>query len=257
LRFAQGANLKEINMLPAKRVPQRQAFTGLPSQIKGMIQDDIDLLELASRLSVKPGTVRKIISGRPVSSYVKMKLHTMLKQDGLLERPLRDSPVQELRELNRLYQELGTLRAVGEKVGLCRERVRQLLSKGDRIGLFVYRPKKRSLISRKKILSDYRKYLNLGEVAKVNKISLPYLAKLRTLHKIGKKDLHPMQKNAQRRECIDAYTALRERLGHSPSTSELQKMKKGRYLEKKIHRLWGSFSAFRKEFSIPSESLCS
>ncbi|MFQ5949126.1 MAG: hypothetical protein ACE5J1_00365, partial [Nitrospiria bacterium] len=40
-------------------------------------------------------------------------------------------------------------------------------------------------------------------------------------------------------------------LGHHPTTTELQKMKKGRYLQAKIRKLWGSFGAFRKTLDIP------
>ncbi|MFQ5949662.1 MAG: hypothetical protein ACE5J1_03125, partial [Nitrospiria bacterium] len=40
-------------------------------------------------------------------------------------------------------------------------------------------------------------------------------------------------------------------LGHHPTTTELQKMKRGRYLQAKIRKLWGSFGAFRKTLDIP------
>lgn len=223
------------------------------SKLADMVKDKIDLLETASRLGVAPSTISKIIEGRPISRYIETKIHDVFRADPLLRAaPRRQTTVERMLEVNRIYRELGTLQAVADRIGLSRERVRQLLSKGADIGLFEYRPFKQPLLSKEKILSDYRRFLKLNMVAKVNKISLPYLQQLRSVHKIKGEELAAVRTAGWRLQCIDTYNSIARELGHYPTTTELQKMKKGRYLQAKIRKLWGSFGAFRKTLGIPS-----
>ncbi|MFQ5779464.1 MAG: hypothetical protein ACE5HN_01600 [Nitrospiria bacterium] len=224
------------------------AFTKLTE----IVRDKIDLLDIASRLGVAPSTIGKIIEGRPVSRYIEVKIQSALRCDPLLcAAPARPSVIERMVEVNRLYKESGSLKAVGERVGLSRERVRQLLTKGAEVGLFEYRPSKQPFIPKEKILNDYRKYLKLSLVSKVNHISLPYLQQLREVYQITGKELAAVRAVCWRRQCIDAYISIVRALGHHPTTTELQKMKKGRYLQAKIRKLWGSFGAFRKTLDIP------
>lgn len=127
------------------------------SEVARVIRDEIDLLEVSSRCQVNPTTLRKILEERPVSPPTERKIRAGL---GLTPPPggmsSRLSTVERLCELRRLYQEKGTLAAVGRSVGLSRERVRQLLVKGAEIGLFEYTSRASSFPSRKKILDDHR-----------------------------------------------------------------------------------------------------
>jgi hypothetical protein len=49
------------------------------------------------------------------------------------------SRLERLLEVHRLYQAHGTLAATAKALGLSRERVRQLLIQGSKVGLFEYR----------------------------------------------------------------------------------------------------------------------
>ncbi|WDT82738.1 MAG: sigma factor-like helix-turn-helix DNA-binding protein (plasmid) [Candidatus Manganitrophus sp.] len=116
-----------------------ETAVSLFSEVARVISNEIDLLEVSSRCRVNPTTLRKILQERPVSPPTERKIRAGL---GLTPPPgavfSRPSRVDRLCELYRLYQEKGTLAAVGRTVGLSRERVRQLLVRGTQIGLFEY-----------------------------------------------------------------------------------------------------------------------
>lgn len=150
-----------------------------------------------------------------------------------------------------MYEELGTLEAVGKKIGVTRERVRQLLAKGSNLGLFEYKPFDYPFVPKEKIVADYRNYLTLGHVVKANNISLPYLRKLLTAYGITEEGLRSLWLAGHKMRCVDAYSRIKDQLGHHPTTTELQRSKPWRYLSLKITRLWGSIDAFREELSIP------
>ena len=118
-----------------------EADTSLISEVTKMVRDEIDLLELSSRCRVNPTTVRKILEERRISPYTEKKIRAGVE---LAPPPAgvsgRLSKVERLREIHRLYLEKGTLEAVGRTIGLSRERVRQLLVRGAKIGLFEYDP---------------------------------------------------------------------------------------------------------------------
>ncbi len=242
-------------MLHLERIPSKQSSLLIATQLIAAVRSKVDLLEVASKLRVTPRTVKKVITGQTVSPYIRLKIQTALQEDTALVHSSKKSPVQHLLEINQLYQAGGTLRSVGAKVGLSGERVRQLLLTGTEVGLFKYQPPKAPVISRKKILSDYKKYLNFGQVARVNNISLPYLMRLRLLHKIERKSLHAIRVAGQRRKCIEMYISIKEQLGHYPKTIELQKLEKGPYLHGKILRLWGSFGAFQEARKLAPKSI--
>lgn len=155
-------------------------------------------------------------------------------------------------EVYRLYEVEKNLNLVGIKLGLCRERVRQLLKKGAEIGLFKYEPQKPPLLSREKILRDFGRHLKLKAVAKANQISPRYLSKLMALHSISKFDLEAIRLEGQKRQCIKQYRAVVDKLGRHPKVAELQSSKSTRSLEYKIRKIWGSVRSFR--FDINSTS---
>jgi hypothetical protein len=230
------------------------------SRVKTMVTNETDLLRVSDRLNVNPSTVRKIVEGNPVSRSVKKKIRDAFKQEELNPAESRHSTVERLLEVYHLYEEAQSLRTVGQKMGVSRERIRQLLEKGSEAGLFEYKPLKFPLvyknpIPKKKILRDYKKFLRLKAVAKSNGISTTHLSKLLDLHQITNEDLKMARKEGERAKCIRRYYSIVRRLGHHPTTTELQRLKSARYLSSQIRRLWGSFGAFRKEFEIPSPQI--
>ena len=151
----------------------------------------------------------------------------------------------------RTYQKGGTLEYVAKKMGLTRERIRQILTKGTQFGLFDYTGRDYHYIDKSKLIEDYARYLSLGAVAKINGVTTHYLRRILTAYKITEKDLEAMKVNSMKSQCIELYKNIEKELGHSPTTTELQYKQKWRYLSMKISRLWGSIDAFREELQIP------
>ncbi len=155
----------------------------------------------------------------------------------------------------RLYLEGGTLEYVAKKLRLTRERIRQILVEGTKLGLFNYTGKDYCYIEKDKIIADYSKYLRLGKVAQVNAITLSYLRRMLTAYKITEKDLGEVRLKSTKDKCIELYRKIETELGRPPTTTDLQKRdgpRKGwRYLSIKIVRIWGSIDAFREELCIP------
>lgn len=225
------------------------------SRLRTMVTNKTDLLRLSDRLNVNPSTVQKILEGSPVSRSVKKKIHAAFTQEEPRPVQPRHSTVERLLEFHRLYEKSKSLRAVGQTMGVSRERVRQLLEKGSEVGLFEYRPLKSPLISKHKILKDYKKFLKLNAVAQANGISTSHLSKLIDLYQITEEDLKRMRREGGRVKCIHRYYSIVQQLGHHPTTTELQRLKSKRYLSSQIRTLWGSFDAFRKELQIPSPQI--
>lgn len=230
-----------------------ESVPSLFSEVAKIVRDEIDLLELSSRCRVNPTTVRKILEERRISPYTEKKIRAGLE---LAPPPAgisgRLSKVERLREIHRLYLEKGTLEAVGRTIGLSRERVRQLLVRGVRIGLFEYSARRISDPSREKILEDYRKFLGLEGVAEVNRLSIATLRRLCRSYRITREELAAVRDDRRRTACIDLYFSLARELGHPPTPAELERLKKGRSLQWQIRKKWGSFDAFRRDLKIPS-----
>jgi hypothetical protein len=223
----------------------------LSDRLQDMIKNDLGLFRISSQLGVRPSTVSKILEGNQVSQSVERKIVVALR-NGPASNPVRIhcSTHERLLDIFRLYQEEGTLDAVGNKIGLSRERVRQLLVKGSRAGLFRYETVRRfqPYLSKEKILSDYGNMLKLYLVAKANDISVGHLKRLIAQFGISQGDLEKIQYERRKARCIEEYVGYFEKLGHLPNTTELQRGS-GAYLSQKITKLWGSFRAFRKELN--------
>ena len=226
------------------------------SRVRTLVTNKTDLLKVSDRLNVNPSTVQKILEGSPVSRSVKKKIRVAFMNEDLNPVASKYSTVERLLAAHHLYEKAQSLRTVGEKMGLSRERVRQLLEKGSEAGLFEYKPLKFSsiqkIIPKQKILNDYKKFLRLKGVAQSNGISTAHLSKLIDLHQITEEDLKAARKEGGRAKCINRYYSITRKLGHHPTTTELQRLKPARYLLSQIRRFWGSFDAFRKELQIPS-----
>lgn len=234
-------------------VTLNETEASLFSEVARVVRDEIDLLEVSSRCRVNPTTLRKILEERPVSPPTEKKIRAGLgltpPPGGILSLPSR---VDQLCELYRLYQEKGTLAAVGRTVGLSRERVRQLLVRGTQIGLFEYPACPPSGPSREKILEDYKNFLSLNAVAGVNRLSMAALRRLCQSHRITREELEQIRNERRRIACIDLYLSIVQEMGHHPTTTELSTSKSGRSLRWQIGRGWGSIEAFRSALRIPS-----
>jgi hypothetical protein len=223
-------------------------------KIRKMIQNETDLLKASISFGVNPTPLRKIMASQPVSKYWIKKLYIQLKSQKDPNLVFLNSPkVLKLLSTYRLYKEKGSLDKVGTQLGLSRERIRQLLNKGTKLGLFDYQKLKRKPlpnIPKEKILEDYHNLLRLSEVAKLNDISADELRKLLQFHQIRKKTLHSIQIKKQKEKCVVQYFQMVEKFGRHPSTAELQTTYIGHYLSDKIVRFWRSIHIFRQELNI-------
>lgn len=222
------------------------------SEVSQQVKSEIDLLEASSKWGVTSTTLKKVLEGRPISRYVEGKIRSALQlgaSSGM--STIKSSTVERLLELYHRYQEAGTLRAAGRATGLSHERVRQLLIKGANLGLFEYQAIQPPLIAKEKILNDYQKYLQFAAVAKANAISREHLHRLIAFYRITEESLEAIRIAGQQHQCVDAYISIAQEMGRYPTATDLQRLKTGSYLQRKIKRVWGSFQAFREALGIP------
>lgn len=226
--------------------------SALASKLREIIKSDVDIFDLASKWGVTETSLRKIYEGKPVTRFLTRKVEAALACARPTDQVARPSAaIERLRSIHKLYKELGTLEAVGEQVGLTRERVRQLLVKGRGIGLFEYKPYEYPYISKDKLIDDYIQSPNLGYVAKINQISPSYLRKLLTAYSISEERLAECRAENKRARSIEQYNRLVDKEGHHLTTTELQSTSEGHSLHCRINRLWGTIDAFRETFNIP------
>src|SRR5215471_3181270 len=223
----------------------QRLFENLSSKIGQMINNPIDVIKVSTRFAVNPSTIQKIIDGRPVSRAVQEKLFSAMETEPSKPTDAKLSMVERLQEIHRLYNDLGTLAAVGQKIGVTRERVRQLLEKGTKLGLFEYKPFNYPFVSKETILADYKEHLSLGHVARINHITPGYLRKLLTAYGVTEEKLRSLLIEGHKARCVKQYHSIQRQLGHHPTTTELQSSKSWRYLSLKIPKLWGSIDSFR------------
>ena len=226
----------------------------LYNRIRKMIQDEKNLLRISICLGVKMTTLRRIKGGEPVSKYILEKVSSELEKGVDPDDFLSRSPVaRKLLLVYQLYQEERSMEKVGGILNLSRERIRQLLEKGTELGLFEYR-KLNVLplpnVPKAKILEDYKNLLSLKEVAEKHNISIVQIYKLLDFYHIGSEELDTIRIREKKLKCINQYSSFADRLGHPPSTRELQKTSEGNYLSFKILQLWGSIHNFRRELNI-------
>lgn len=235
-------------MPPSAGLMIEKTHDSVYSEVTQQVKNEIELLEASSKWGVTPTTLKKILEGRPISRYIEVKIRSALHLDA---PSTKSSTVERFLEVYHRYQDAGTLRAAGRATGLSYERVRQLLVKGANLGLFEYRPSQSPLITKEKVLSDYQKYLKLAAVAKANSISRAHLHWLISFYQITGKSLAAIRIRGRQHQCIDAYISIAQEIGRYPTTTDLQWLKSGTYLQIKIKRLWGSFQAFREALGIP------
>lgn len=170
----------------------------------------------------------------------------------------RCSPTQKEREkmllVKKLYDELGTLDKVGDSLSLTRERIRQILNKGQRYNLFKYeltREKKFkeaiSSIGRETLVEQIKTYPNKFDVSSNLGIDINTLLRLIKFYNI---DLESYREEARYKKVLTRYSKMVNILGYHPSTTEMQHDREWRTVWAGIDRLWGSVELFRREFGI-------
>ncbi|HXN07757.1 MAG TPA: sigma factor-like helix-turn-helix DNA-binding protein [Nitrospiria bacterium] len=214
-------------------------------------------MQIAFCFGIRPTPLRKMLENRPVSIYFIDKVQKIQAEIScgadLNDFVFKSESGQKLLSVYRLYQQERTLEKVGSLMGLTRERVRQLLNKGTKLGLFKYKKlnvKGLPDISKEKIIEDYKKSLRLRDVAHFNNISIKQLSEILRQNNLTCRELKAIRLEERRMNCIHQYEVFVKKVGRHPSTTQLQRTSGGSSLSNKITRLWGSIHAFRREFNI-------
>ena len=219
-----------------------------------MIQNETHLLKVSIIFGVNPTPLRKIMAGKLVSRYFIKKMFVKLKKEKNFDSAFFKSPmVRRFLAVYGIYRKEGSLVNVARNLGLSRERVRQLLYKGNKLGLFDYKKIKefsKPRIPKKKIIRDFQNLRRLNKLAKLYKMSTAQLSKLLQHYQIDKATLNTIRTKGEKLKCINQYTSLLKQSGRHLSSSDLQETKKGHYLSFKITKYWGSIHTFRKELNI-------
>ncbi|MDC4205948.1 MAG: hypothetical protein MPW17_05180 [Candidatus Manganitrophus sp.] len=232
-------------------VSMTETHRPLSEEIRERVHSNDDLLKAASTFKVTPSTLRKILAGKPISRFIERKIRAV-REGGAESRSAhrRRMYLVRLLEVYHLYKTRGTLTAAGQEIGLSRERIRQLLTKGSEIGLFEYPPSRRPKVSREEILADYRRYLKWSAVAEIHSLSIDRMRRLLRYYRITHKELCAIRTEGRKERCIALYKAAAGALGHHPTTTEMQGICSTRYLATQIRKLWGSIASFREELKI-------
>src|ERR1700686_2139385 len=145
-----------------------------------------------------------------------------------------------LLKISERYAVLGTLQAVGTERGITRERVRQLLVKGIRRGLFTIPPKSSpALPPFSEIFSAVMKHGTVKAAAKALGIPLYYLVHVLEPHRAT---VVIMRTTYKREKIMRDYRSVVDALGRHPSAEDLQKSERAgrpdcwRYLGDRIRR---------------------
>lgn len=196
-------------------------------------------------------------SGRKTLKEIEARVRELFanQQQGLPDRlflsPAIRKNEKQLREVYGLYEKHGTLDAVGRHIGLSRERVRQLLVRGTKAGLYTYNSKKRGpACDPQKLLDDYRRLGSVKRVAHENSLNHVHVVKALKQHGVTSDQMRFLRDEALREHCASDFKALAEKLGHFPNATELQRMA-GRALYARIVNNWGSIDKLREHLNVP------
>lgn len=153
-----------------------------------------------------------------------------------------------------LYDQFKTLEEVASRLNLTRERVRQLLKKGHEYKLFQYevtseKEFKRVLakISSADLINEIKSQSNRFQRCENLGISMNDYFKLLKHYQIDTQDY---LMSARLKRYLVRYSGIVDKLGHHPSTTEMQAKTGWRAIYSAIERLWGSIDKFRSEFGI-------
>ena len=124
-----------------KKSIDEEQFYKLSLKFRATVKDKLGAVRLADRMGVSPSSIRKILAGEPISFGLRKKILAAARgRPGHRKR----ATIKRLKQAYRLYIEERSLERAGRKMGITRERVRQLLVEGAQLGLYDYKPFHRS-----------------------------------------------------------------------------------------------------------------
>lgn len=224
------------------------------------LQHEGSILRVANTLQIPYYAIRPLL----LSTFHCRSLYS-LRRKLKIKRKMSDKQLDKLKTAKKYYDKYLTLQKTADKLNISRERVRQLLNIGQNCGLFKYEinaeiRQKRKLQRRntiiKKLISKYDRESLINEIkmlidstkicGKLN-ITTEELKSLLNHFNINYGDYREATKMGL---CLEKYMKIVDILGHHPTTTEMMANKDWRNIRIKIHKYWGSFDNFRKEYGI-------
>jgi len=170
--------------------------------------------QAASHLNIDPFILAKLICGRQVNGRFRALIRRRLEKVQVLSPSKRivlvESPLEHLaedslahcRQAYELYKSHGTLEAVGRRLNLSRERVRQLINRGVAYGVIPAEPhytqasRPFPFSSREEFLAAYRKTPSMCRLVQNLHISKQKLKRFCRAHAILRQDLESIRRSS-------------------------------------------------------------
>lgn len=168
-----------------------------------------------------------------------------------------EKEISRLKEIKKVHEKCLTLQKTGDELGITRERVRQLLKKGEQLGLYAYlNPRERKEKRLRELTKKYNKNILLNVIKDTygsNKICKKLDLKkheLKYLLNYYDVDCSEYYKLMSMKKYMREYSQIVENLGHHPSTTEMNRRKDWRSVWAGIDRYWGDMETFRRDYGI-------
>lgn len=254
--------LRHLTRIFCKSLSRTQSFQVTAHRFDVSVQVVKECIKQADRIGLlESAYVKKAISNRAAFRRV-LKSSGFSREGSDLKRSSRKcrglvdvsaEQAAKLKEIHKLYKELKSYQAVGDKLGLSRERVRQLLVKGAAAGLFEHEVTNR--LRRKQLENHLPKSVLAQEVSEfscaniAHRYGVPTKAVIALCEEYGL-ITQELRQERNRKRTLNEYTAMVNYLGYHPSTGDMNRAGY-RALWARISRHWGSFENFRKIYDIP------
>jgi AraC-like DNA-binding protein len=213
------------------------------------LRQKYSIQKVAKSLNMSFGAIRDLL----FRSYNCKNINDLRKKLKI-KRNLSNKEIAKLRMVKELYDKCLTLERVAEQLHLTRERIRQLLNKGEKYGLFEYelnREKKfRELLTiynRDSLIKEIKLLISPSKICLKLNIKQSEFDKLLQHFNIDYKDYRLA---AAMGRCLEKYSQIVDALGYHPTTTEMNTKTEWRAVWGAIDRYWGNMEVFRKEFGI-------
>ncbi|UCB57564.1 MAG: hypothetical protein JSV30_02985 [Candidatus Omnitrophota bacterium] len=232
-------------------------------ELTKFLKKNYSIHKTAKLLNVSALNLRKLLC----HEYNCNSMHLLKKKLKIkrTKRTIDKKKLERLRMTKEIYDKCHTLQKTADELHITRERVRQLLRKGEKLGLFkyeLYKQKKREQErgeSRNKLKDLMNNYDRISLINEIKMLISP--SKICMKLNIAKDDFDRLLKHfnidyqeyqrlARLGQCLAQYSLIVDTLGHHPTTTEMCSRKHWRGIWSKIDRYWGSIDKFRKEFGI-------
>lgn len=235
-------------------------FCSPTCELKGPASAIIDAFEIffSPSLHGKPikdgiDTSKCLRSFREIINQARGKDQALYEKVVPLNQRIKERQEVALEVFNQ-YLIHGTLDSVGKIRGVTRERIRQILIRGNNENLFIY-PIPEIKISSKEISEAIEATLTRQQAAARLGITTRRLCDLIYIYNINPEAFNISNNYYRRLRTKNWYDNVVVELGHHPSTTELHNTRKYRPNYASVCRLWGNFRNFRMHYGITESNL--